>query len=101
MGAPLVEYRPTEQRFVDQCLTTHMVEKIINFIKKEEGKFENKNIPQLFAWAYVDLVVEETNNFITENDFPTINFKTLKYFVNNKVKELKPEIFKRKEKPTL
>ncbi len=77
----------------EQYITEHFVNKVYQKIQNEAGGWSSKFISRLFQTVYYDLVNEELWNFIKKMKNPTINFKTLQYFVTTKVKELKPELF--------
>lgn len=102
MGAPEINSgKMNEERIIEQTLSLHLIEKTIYKIcNKHEQEtpvytsFNKKDIPQLFERVFYDIVKEELWDAWKEIDFATINGKTLKALVINKIKELKPEIFK-------
>lgn len=82
-----------EQKIVDKYVTSALCEKVLAKIKEEKGGWEQRFIPQLLNTIYYDLVREDCWNFTKEFKQPTINFKTLNYLCNIKVKELLKEVF--------
>lgn len=81
-----------EQEIVNEFCTKALVEKVFAKITLEDG-WSSKKIPQLLNIVFYDLITEETWNFIKKHKFPLMNFKSLQYLTNNKIKELKPELF--------
>jgi hypothetical protein len=103
MGAPEINSgKMNEERIIEQTLSVHLIDKTIakitsvrNSISQEVFvSFNKKDIPQLFERVFYDIVKEELWDAWKEIDFATINGKTLKALIINKIKELKPEIFK-------
>ncbi len=102
MGAPEINTgKMNEERILEQTLSVHLIDKIISKIQGQEGKFfehhvpfNKKDIPQLFERVFYDIITEELWDSWKEIGFATINGKTLKALIINKIKELKPEIFK-------
>lgn len=100
MGAPEINTgKMNEERIIEQTLSLHLIDKTIAKIRKTgiEGEalpFNKKDIPQLFERVFYDIIKEELWDAWKEIGFATINGKTLKALVINKIKELKPEIFK-------
>ena len=82
-----------EESFVKEYLTKASIDKVKANIENECSGWSSKYIPRLLGTVFYDLVHEETWNFLKENKFPTINFKTVQHFTNSKIKELLPEIF--------
>ena len=85
----ITEKTLVEQSIVDEYVTESLVEK--EFAKIEE--WTSRMIPKLLGIVYYCLITEESWHFIKKYRNPTINFKTLSYLCNAKVKELKPELF--------
>lgn len=88
----LKESKIIEQEIADRFVTKSLVEKEFAKIESENG-WSSKLIPRLLSTIYYCLVKEESWNFIKEFKNPTIDFKRLQYFTNNKVKELIPHLF--------
>ena len=94
MGHPeMCGSKMIEEEFVKNHLTKTMVEKIKANIENENQGWSSKYIPRLLQTSFYDLVNEETWGFLKQSKFPTINFKTVQHFTNNRVKELLPELF--------
>jgi hypothetical protein len=93
MGGAVVNQKMVEDTIVEEFVTIHMVEKIIDKIRVSQGSFSAKSIPQLLGMAFHDLVTEEMWEAIKKHKNPKIDFKTLNHFVIARVKQLKPEIF--------
>ena len=76
----------------NDLVTAALVDKEYSKIALEG--WTNRSIPRLLETVYRCVVVEELYNYLNKNKKQsTINFKTLKHFVNAKVKELKKEVF--------
>jgi len=82
-----------EKRIVDKYITIALVEKEYSKIINELGEWKNEYIPRLLNTVYYSLISEECWNFIKENKFPQINFKTLMLFSRDSVKSIKSELF--------
>lgn len=80
-----------EELIVDKYVTTSFCEK--EYAKLAINGWSNKMIPQLFNVIFCELIKEETYNFITENNNPTINFKTLQHLVITQVRKNLTNIF--------
>lgn len=93
MGAPEVENKIIEDSIADEYVTTALCEKVHAKIENELGEFNNKQIPRLLNTVYHDVITEELWDILKKHKNPTINFKTLKYFVFGKVKERLPKLF--------
>jgi len=89
MGAPVVNGTTMiEEKIVEKYCTTALIEKEYAKIENEEKEgWSGKCIPRLLGTVYHCIVTEECWNFIKEHKNPTVNFKTLQYFVINKVKQ--------------
>ena len=82
-----------EQIIVDKYVTTALCEKVYAKIVEEKGEWKSQFIPMLLNMVYYDLVREDCWNFVKENKYPTINFKTLIVVCNEKVKSNLPNLF--------
>lgn len=81
-----------EEQVANDLVTSALVDKEYSKIALEG--WTNRSIPRLLETVYRCVVVEELYNYLNKNKKQsTINFKTLKHFVNAKVKELKKEVF--------
>lgn len=84
---------PVEKQIVERHLTTSMIDKIYDKIVVEQGGWQSKFIPRLLETAFYDLVREEIWTVLKAFKNPTINFKSLKAYTTQKVKEVKKELF--------
>jgi hypothetical protein len=82
-----------EKIIVDRYVTDVLCSKTYAKIVTETDGWLDKNIPYLLNLVFHDVVVEEIWDVLKKYKNPTINFKILQKLCNNKVKELKPEIF--------
>jgi len=90
MGAPEQKGKAqVEDAIAQMYVTQALCEKVK---AKIEG-FGSKDIPRLLNTVFYDIVREETWNILKKFKDPTINFKTLRFFVFNRVKELMPGVF--------
>lgn len=86
------EAKIIEQEIAEKFITKSLVEKEFAKINAEAG-WSSKFIPRLLSTVFYCLVKEESWNFIKEFKNPTIDFKRLSFFTNNRIKELMPELF--------
>ena len=86
------EAKIIEQEIAEKFITKYLVEKEFAKIDAEAG-WSSKFIPRLLNTVFYCLVKEESWNFIKEFKNPTIDFKRLSFFTNNRIKELMPELF--------
>lgn len=82
-----------EQIIVDKYVTTALCDKVYAKIVTDKGEWKSQFIPMLLNMVFYDLVHEDCWNFVKENKFPTINFKTLMTVCNEKVKSNLPNLF--------
>ena len=85
------ERRLVEEDIVNKYVTLSLVEK--EYAKIAIDGWESKMIPRLLGTVYYCLVKEECWNFVKEFKNPSIDFKRLMYFTNNRVKQLLPNLF--------
>ncbi len=90
--AEIKEAKIIEQEIAEKFITKSLVEKEFAKINAEAG-WSSKFIPRLLSTVFYCLVKEESWNFIKEFKNPTIDFKRLSFFTNNRIKELMPELF--------
>ena len=90
--AEIKEAKIIEQEIAEKFITKSLVEKEFAKINTEAG-WSSKFIPRLLNTVFYCLVKEESWNFIKEFKNPTIDFKRLSFFTNNRIKELMPELF--------
>jgi len=93
MGKSTVEGKEMiEEKIAEKYVTTAFCKK--EFAKNESvDGWNSKMIPRLLNVIYYEIVKEECWNFVKENRNPTINFKTLQYFIFYKVREKLPKLF--------
>jgi hypothetical protein len=82
-----------EQMIVDNYCTESLIEKVYANIVNEYDSWQSKFIPRLLATVYYDLIREESWNFIKKYKNPKIDFKLLQKLCNNKIKQVKSELF--------
>lgn len=82
-----------ELEIVEKYCTQALVDKVYSKIVNEMDGWKSQYIPRLLQTVFYDLVKEESWNFVKEFKLPTINFRTLNYFCNAKIKEIKNELF--------
>lgn len=82
-----------EQKIASKYVTTALVEKVKAKIELQHDGFSSKQIPELLNTVFYDVVKEESWNMVKKFNFPTINFRTLKHFVFQRVKEEIPTLF--------
>lgn len=88
----LKENKIIEQEIAEKFVTKSLVEKEFAKIESESG-WSSKLIPRLLNTVFYCLIKEDSWNFIKEHKNPTIDYKRLLYFSNNKVKELMAHLF--------
>ena len=88
----LKENKIIEQEIAEKFVTKSLIEKEFAKIESESG-WSSKLIPRLLNTVFYCLIKEDSWNFIKENKNPTIDYKRLLYFSNNKVKELMAHLF--------
>ena len=97
MGAPTIGGETIEEKFVNDLVTPHFVDKVVEKIINEKATnemfFDKRDIPQLLQTVYYDLVREETWDFIKKHKNPKIDFAYLQRLTTAKVKELRKDIF--------
>lgn len=82
-----------EELIAQEFVTRALCEKVRAKIETEKGDWSSKYISELLGVIFYDVVREETWTFVKKHKFPTINFKTLRTFVNQQVKLQLPEVF--------
>jgi hypothetical protein len=92
MGAPEVDGKlMVEDKIIDLYCSEALIKKTFEKIKLDG--WSSKKIPQLLGTVWHDLVNEEMWNILKKERNPTINFKTLQYKVNYKIKTVLPDVF--------
>lgn len=80
-----------ESEIVNFFLTKSMVDK--TYAKIAIDGWEKKMIPKLLGMCYHDLVTEEIIQICRKYKMPQIDFKRLMALTNQRVKDLRPELF--------
>jgi hypothetical protein len=94
MGATNVNGKKLiEEEIAKKYVTTALCEKVKAKIELDNNGFSSKQIPRLLNTIYYDIIKEESWNFIKEYKNPTINYKTLQYFIFTQVKECMKSLF--------
>lgn len=94
LGAPEVDGKELpEDKMIAEFCTGHLIKKTYEKIKLENDGWSSKYIPQLLGRVWHDFITEEIWSAIKKLKNPTINFKTLLYKTNLKVKAVLPELF--------
>lgn len=92
MGAPEIGGQTLEEKIVEEFVTGHLVDKVFEKIKNEDG-WSSKAIPKLLNIVYYDLIKEEMWEILKKHKNPKIDFKYLQRLTIQKVKEVKNEYF--------
>ena len=82
-----------EEIIVDKYITIMVYNKAYAKIVNETDGWSDKCIARLLNTVFHDLVVEETWNILKKFRNPTIDFRRLQRLCNEKIKELKVELF--------
>lgn len=93
MGCPEIESKMVEEEIAQKYCTKALIEKTYWKIHNEKEGWRSEYIPRLLETVFYDLIKEETYEFLKEFKNPTINFKTLKAFVVQKIKSDMKELF--------
>ena len=94
MGAP--ELNPTrlvEDKIVAWTVTEALIDKTHAKIQVEKG-WNSRNIPELLDRVFYDIIKEELWDAWKEQKFGAINGKTLRALTIQKIKQMRPELFK-------
>lgn len=89
----LLECEILESKLVDEYVTTHLVDKVVDKIRTQHGCFEAKNIGQLLGMVWHDLVSEELWEILKKYKNPKIDFTMLHKLTIKKIKDLRKELF--------
>jgi len=92
MGAPELGGQSLEERIVDEFVSEHLVGKVYDKIKNEDG-WSSKAIPRLLNTVFYDLIREEMWEILKKHKNPKIDFQFLQRLTIQKVKDLKKELF--------
>lgn len=83
-----------EKEIVDKFVTKGVTEKTkAKITLLNNGSFVSKDIPRLLNTVFYELVTENAWEFIKINKFPVIDFKKLKAYTFDRVKELNKTLF--------
>jgi hypothetical protein len=94
MGASEIDgAKIIEEEIMESFLTSALIEKTYEKIKKECDGWKSQYIPRLLNTIWHEFVIEEMWNVIKKHKNPKIDFKTMQYFCNRKIKEVKKELF--------
>lgn len=93
LGPNEVGGKVTEEKFAEDVVTQHLVEKEYNKIVNELGGWTSKAIPRLIETVYRCVIVEELYDYQKKSLKGSINFKTLKHFVVEQIKRHKKGLF--------
>lgn len=93
MGPMEIGNITNEERIVDFACTEALIEKEYAKIVNENGGWSAKYIPRLLETVYYCVVTEELWGALKKINFGTINFKSLRHYVIEKIKKTKPELF--------
>ena len=93
-GVPAVTDEAIEEAIVNRYVTEAFVEKEYAKIVTGSNGWTPQMIPQLFSRIYHELVCEEMWNILKVFKNPTINFNVLNTLTIQRIKQIKPEIFK-------
>lgn len=96
-GIKVLGEKVIEKEATEKFLTAEVIEKIYQKIIIDNAigvaVWNSKFIPRLLDTVYYEFVTEEIWHIVKEFKGPMINFGTLKHYVINKIKEVKPELF--------
>jgi len=94
MGPSVIKSKTEiEDRIIEDFCTDHLIDKIYWKIRNENNDWSSKYIPRLLNTVYHDLVIEEIWNICKKYKNPKIDFKLLQKLINQKIKEVKKELF--------
>ena len=83
-----------EEKICNDLCTPEFIEKEYNKILNENnGVWTSKMIPKLLGIIWHTFIVEESFNMIKKYKEPKIDYRLLHKFVNDKIKEVKKELF--------
>jgi len=93
MGAPVTRCTKLVEQEASELLSDDIVEKVYASIVVAEDGWSSKLIPRLLETVWHDFVVECSYEMVKKWKLPTINYRTLKAFVTQRIKAIKPELF--------
>lgn len=89
----VLEVETLESKIVDEYVTTHLIDKVVDKIRVQHGSFEAKNIGQLLGMVWHDLITEELWSIIKQYKNPKIDFSTLHKMTIMTIKSVRKELF--------
>lgn len=94
MGAPEMDGKKmVEEEAVQALCTEAFIDKTYQKIVNDCDGWSSKYIPRLLETVFYEFVTEETWQILKKYKNPTINFKTLRHFVQARIKSVKKELF--------
>lgn len=94
MGEHIVEGKKIiEDEIIEEMLTETLIDKTFEKIRNENDGWKSQYIPQLLGRIWHDFIVEETWAIIKKYRNPKVDFKTMQYFCNQKIKKTKEILF--------
>ena len=94
MGAPeIVCSTIIEDKIVKEYMTEHLIRKTYDKICLENGGWDSKFIPQLLGRTWYDFITEEIFEILKKEKNPCIDFKIMRGFATNRVKDVLTELF--------
>jgi hypothetical protein len=82
-----------EEKIVEKYCTESFIEKEYSKIVNEQNGWKSQYIPMLLGRVYSELIKEEMWNIVKEFKNPKVDFRLLMGFVNQRVKEVKYNLF--------
>ena len=92
MGAPTQENKMNEQT-IAESFTKEMAEKVFAKIHNENDEWHSKFIPRLLETCYYDFFNEELWDAVKKSKIKSVDFNTLRHFIQLKTKEYLPQVF--------
>lgn len=83
-----------EEKIIQTFCTPEFINKEYSKIELENGGWTSKYIPRLLNTVHYCMIKEEMYNAIKLLKNPTVDFKLLQQLCNQKVKNVKPELFR-------
>lgn len=94
MGEHVVEGKKIiEDEIIEKRLNQTLIDKTYEKIRNDNNGWKSQYISQLLGRVWHDFVIEETWQIIKDYKNPKVDFKTMQYFCNKKIKELRKDLF--------
>lgn len=90
-GSEIEGKKMIEDEIINNYLTSSLIEKTYEKIKL--NGWSSKKIPELLNRIWHDFITEELWDIIKKYKNPKIDFKTMQFFCNAKIKKVKNELF--------